>query len=251
MGLLGDIGGIVGGFLDRDNANKMAAADRDFQREVYQNQLQWKAADAKKAGLHPLAVLGTGSYSASPSSVPSSSFSESLGRLGDGIGDFFTAHMNKKQIAEEAARKKQQEDETHAAQMQVMDSQSQYYSSLAMEAARRSLSYTKPLATGREPIPGQTDARNTAISSSPNNSSFSVRPMGNNQWDINFSSDYQQEIGDELGQVVNALKSYTRSGGSWRTMLGLDSRDGTIWREPGTKRVFKYNSRTGYWNKIS
>ena len=257
MGLLGDIGGIVGGFLDRDHANKMASVDRDFQREVYQNQLQWKVADAKKAGLHPLAVLGTGSYSASPSSVPSSSsFADSFGKLGESIGDLWTAHMNKDEIAK-AVKKKQDmenrqikmEDESHAAEMQVKNSMAQYYGSMAMEAARRSLSYTRPRATGREYIPGQTNSGNTSISHTPDNPTYAVRPMGNNKWDINFSQEYQQEIGDELGQVVNALKSYRRAGGTWNIFKG--PKDGTIWKEPGTNRVFRYDKASGYWDKIS
>jgi hypothetical protein len=48
------------------SSNLAARRNAALQREFAQNSLQWKAADAKAAGLHPLAALGASGYSASP-----------------------------------------------------------------------------------------------------------------------------------------------------------------------------------------
>lgn len=153
------VGGLIGGHYDREFSRAQSAADRAFQREVYQNQIQWKAADARKAGLHPLAVIGTGSYSASPSSVPSSSsMADSLGKLGEGIGDSFTAYMNKDEIAAAAAKKSKQEDEQHDANMREAASRIYANNAQALESTRRAMSYTIPMSSGREVLPGQTDS---------------------------------------------------------------------------------------------
>lgn len=78
MGLLsglgsffGPVGTIIGGVLDssmdgnsQDYANR---ANYDAQKEFAQNGLQWKAADARAAGLHPLAALGGSGAAFSPS----------------------------------------------------------------------------------------------------------------------------------------------------------------------------------------
>lgn len=165
MGLGSAIGGIVSGALglfgsDKQNQYNMAMsqADRDFQREVYQNQLQWKAADAKKAGLHPLAALGGGAYSASPSSIPSVDLSSSLGKLGEGIGDAFTAYMTKDQVAAAAAKAEERADQQHDASMRESAARTLMYNGQALEATRRAATYNIPFNTGREIINGQTQA---------------------------------------------------------------------------------------------
>lgn len=157
--IVSGIAGLIGSHQDREFARAQSAADRAFQKEVYQNQLQWKAADAKKAGLHPLAVIGSGSYSASPSSQPSASSTASvLGKLGEGIGDAFTAYMTKDQVAEQAAKAEQRAEEQHDANMRESAARTLMYNGQALEATRRAASYTIPHVTGREIINGQTQA---------------------------------------------------------------------------------------------
>lgn len=154
-GIAGGIAGLAGSLLGQS----YASADRDWQKEVMQNQYQWKAADARKAGLHPLAVLGGGAYSASPSSVPD--FASSLGKLGEGIGDAFTAYKNREQIAAEAAWKDEQRQmlrDEHDAKMRESASKVLMQNGMALEATKRAESYSRPWATGREVIPGQVDA---------------------------------------------------------------------------------------------
>ncbi|WP_276819088.1 hypothetical protein [Mailhella massiliensis] len=159
-GVAGAIGGLAGGLLDAGFSSQASAADKAWQKEVMQNQLQWKAADARKAGLHPLAVLGGGAYSGSLSSRPTS-WADSLGKLGEGIGDAFAAYKSKEQIAKEAAwldEQRNMERAEHDARMRESASKVLMNNGLALEATRRAESYTKPWATGREVVPGQVDA---------------------------------------------------------------------------------------------
>lgn len=67
---------LLGGFLNRDaqkdaNAANAAAAERNIalQREFAQNSIQWKAADAEKAGIHPVFAMGASPTSFSPVTV--------------------------------------------------------------------------------------------------------------------------------------------------------------------------------------
>lgn len=56
--------GLLGGFLGRDSSKKQAEAQRAWEREVAQNTIQWRVADAQKAGIHPLYALGAPSIQA-------------------------------------------------------------------------------------------------------------------------------------------------------------------------------------------
>lgn len=82
------VGDIIGGIGDIIAADKAAGAQREaqesanranaaqnasnnaLQREFAQMGIQWKVADAKAAGLHPLYALGASTHSFAPSSTP-------------------------------------------------------------------------------------------------------------------------------------------------------------------------------------
>lgn len=80
----GAVGSFAGGLLDREDSNDSAQArfDRDAglsaqqrqqeyerQKEFAQMGIRWRAADASAAGLHPLAAIGGGGSSYSPTVV--------------------------------------------------------------------------------------------------------------------------------------------------------------------------------------
>lgn len=71
--MLGEIiGSVLGYRAAKKNTRSAEAANQqnaELQREFAQNAISWKAADAKRAGLHPLAALGASTVSASPSYV--------------------------------------------------------------------------------------------------------------------------------------------------------------------------------------
>lgn len=66
-----------------DKANKENAAN---QKEFAQNSVQWRVADAQKAGVSPLFALGMSPMSYSPSSVGDTSMSSALSDMGQNVG---------------------------------------------------------------------------------------------------------------------------------------------------------------------
>lgn len=60
---------LLGGILGDKSANDRADQNVELQREFAQNGIRWKVEDAKAAGLHPLAALGAGGASFTPSAV--------------------------------------------------------------------------------------------------------------------------------------------------------------------------------------
>lgn len=68
---LGPIAGIAGKVFDFFGSKRQAEKNAEMQREFAQQGIRWKVADAKAAGIHPLAALGTNTVSFSPVSVGS------------------------------------------------------------------------------------------------------------------------------------------------------------------------------------
>lgn len=72
---------LLGGFMGSKNADKQAA----LQKEFAQNQLQWKAADAEKAGISKIFAMGAPTMSYSPVSTGDYGISSAGKILGEGI----------------------------------------------------------------------------------------------------------------------------------------------------------------------
>jgi len=72
---------LLGGFL----GSSEKAKDRKLQKQFAQQGIQWKVADAKAAGLHPLAALGAQTMSYSPVSVGGSDISTGLAAAGQDV----------------------------------------------------------------------------------------------------------------------------------------------------------------------
>lgn len=64
----------VGGLMNMHNQNKLAERQENLQREFAQNSIQWRVNDAKKAGIHPVAALGSQGISYNPSYVGGDNF---------------------------------------------------------------------------------------------------------------------------------------------------------------------------------
>lgn len=115
---VGAAGSVAGGLLSgmpqgagKGFAREMWQKNYDAQREFAQNGIRWKVADAKAAGLHPLAALGTGSYfspSGSIGSVDAGGGSDAswLADVGQNIGRAIDA----KATAEERAKAEEAND---------------------------------------------------------------------------------------------------------------------------------------------
>lgn len=69
--LIGAAASLGSSFLSNKASQKNAQAQADLQRQFAQSGIQWKVADAKKAGVHPLYALGAQTHSYAPVSVGS------------------------------------------------------------------------------------------------------------------------------------------------------------------------------------
>lgn len=94
--LFGGVTRTIGSFLDRDHAesrqdeiwNRNAA----LQREFAQSGIQWKVADARKAGIHPVYALGGQTHAASPIAVGDTpGIGASMAEMGQDISRAFNA----------------------------------------------------------------------------------------------------------------------------------------------------------------
>ena len=87
--------GIAGNSLGNSAARKAAAQQAALQKEFAQNGIRWKVADAKAAGLHPLAALGAQTTSYQPVSV-GQDFS-SFGQMGQDVSRAMMATADAKE----------------------------------------------------------------------------------------------------------------------------------------------------------
>lgn len=76
------IGGIISDNAQSKNVEKQLAAQREFAQQG----VQWKVADAKKAGVHPLYALGAQTHSFAPMSIGASGLGSAVSSMGQDIG---------------------------------------------------------------------------------------------------------------------------------------------------------------------
>lgn len=67
--IVGAIGGVASSFMQNRANEKNAQRAYEQQKEFAQSGIQWKVADAEKAGIHPLYALGAQTHSFSPWNV--------------------------------------------------------------------------------------------------------------------------------------------------------------------------------------
>jgi len=68
---IGAAASLVGGFMGQKSQEKQQANNIALQKEFAQSGIQWKVADAKKAGIHPLVAMGAQTQSFSPVQIGS------------------------------------------------------------------------------------------------------------------------------------------------------------------------------------
>lgn len=113
FGLSFDPLNFVGGLLNMSNQNKLAERQENLQREFAQNSIQWRVNDAKKAGIHPVAALGSQGISYNPSYVGGDNFGGSQASISFG-GDKELDELNKRLLT---AQVRQAEAEATSAEM--------------------------------------------------------------------------------------------------------------------------------------
>lgn len=76
---------LVGGIMGQRSQEKTAEKNIQLQKDFAQQGVQWKVADAKAAGIHPLYALGANTHSFAPVSV-GDSLSPAIANAGQDIG---------------------------------------------------------------------------------------------------------------------------------------------------------------------
>lgn len=97
-GALATFGGSLGGSLLSDWSNKRASnRNADIQREFAKNGIRWRVADAKAAGINPLAALGANMNPSSPVAVGTDFGDLGLGKVGQDISRAMGSKMTKEE----------------------------------------------------------------------------------------------------------------------------------------------------------
>lgn len=83
---------LFGGIFGSNKAAEQAELNRQMQLQFAQNAIQWKVADAQKAGVHPLFALGASTSSYTPvSNNAGEILGDSIGKMGQDVGRAFAA----------------------------------------------------------------------------------------------------------------------------------------------------------------
>lgn len=123
-GAIGAAGSVVGGLLGQSASAQANEQNYQAQKEFAQNGIRWRVADAKAAGLHPLAALGAQTPSYTPSAFvgDTSWMGDAAQSLGQGIGRAAEAKMT----AKERARERAVADQSVALSMETKRLQNQF-----------------------------------------------------------------------------------------------------------------------------
>uniref|UniRef100_A0AAU8B951 DNA pilot protein n=1 Tax=Dulem virus 85 TaxID=3145796 RepID=A0AAU8B951_9VIRU len=108
-GVAGAVGSIIGGSMNNNASAAAAQQNYEAQKEFAQNGIRWKVADAKAAGLHPLAALGASSANFTPSFQAGdySYFGDAGQNLGQSLGRAIDAKASRYERAKMEAHQDQ------------------------------------------------------------------------------------------------------------------------------------------------
>lgn len=84
--ILGAASSLLGGLFGQKSQDKQMNAQIAAQKEFAQSGIQWKVADAQKAGIHPLYALGASTVPFSPIGIGGSPLAEGIQNAGQDIG---------------------------------------------------------------------------------------------------------------------------------------------------------------------
>lgn len=195
-GIAGAVGNVVGGVLGNKSDASTAQANYAAQKEFAQNGIRWKVADAKAAGIHPLAALGANNASFSPS-FTAGDYSW-LGDAGQNVG----RAIESKATRAERELGQAMQAETHAEQIRGLKLENDIRAQTLLQMKLDSLDAVKR--TGRPPaMPG---VDNTVLTGQ-GDSKYMAEPVKKYGWAIDSDgtrslvpgSDYQQLFDDKLG----------------------------------------------------
>ena len=149
-GALGAVGSVVGGIIGNSMSSSSAAQlnqqNYERQKEFAQNGIRWRVADAKAAGLHPLAALGAQGTMYTPSGAIGGTDASFIGDAASQFGQSIERAISAKQQRAERMRTQYIQDQklaldmqTSRAQTALLDAQTaQIKQDMALQLARSS-----------------------------------------------------------------------------------------------------------------
>lgn len=232
-------GNLIGGKMQNDsneeiNAHnlRLAQDQLEFQRQYAHNRLQWQVEDAKKAGLHPMVAAGLSPVSFSPVSANLTPNNyDWVGNIGQSLNYAATKGKTRNQQAQMLDLQLQGlmlDNQYKQAQIDSLKVDT-LAATIAADQAFRSPA-APDLNGGRTLVGGQGDSPVLG-------DTFAIRHIRDNDYDINFSKDYQGELGDEVGQIYNMVRKGTRE-------------NGAVWTDPKTGVAYVFNRSSGWWNRL-
>ena len=132
MGILGSaigaagsiVGGIIGNSMSSASAERLNRMNYEHQKEFAQNGIRWRVADAKAAGLHPLAALGASGSMYTPSGTIGGTDLSFIGDAASQFGQGVERAVSAKQQREERLRTQAKMDAKLALDMKASKAQS-------------------------------------------------------------------------------------------------------------------------------
>ncbi len=267
MGLLGDVagavGGIVGGIMGNNSAADTAQKNYEAQKEFAQNGIRWKVADAKAAGIHPLAALGVNNASFSPS-FTAGDYSW-LGDAGQNLG----RAIESKATRAERELGKAMQAETHAEQIRGLKLENDIRAETLLQMKENSLTALK---RNNAPVMPSLNANGTVISGQGDSAVDGPNPKfqwvrnHNGKLELYPSGDYAQlwedkPLGSDLLPILESgyeslkgkITGAPVGGMVWDSTVGdwvpVNSRSGrdTLKRTTPTKESTKRAYKHRFW----
>lgn len=178
-------GALLGGAMDRSARNKQNKRQMDFAK----NFLQYRTADAKKAGIHPMAALGA------PTVSPSVSAGDPMGNA---VADA------SKIMSKYAQRKQEREAQQEVFAQQKKESEARIRESMARSNLANAKAFQ--LTTENEPIslvPEPTNDKIEVIGMDAKGNPKVRRYMTSSGEIREFRGAKLQDLEDELGEIAN------------------------------------------------
>lgn len=230
--IVSGIASLAGGLFGKSSADKANRQNIKLQREFAQKGIQWKVADAKAAGVHPLAALGANTVSFSPSVVGDNSMGQAMSNMGQDLGRAINAGSTSRQRADHVSQQILQEQLKGL----QLDNAGKALSNAGTASQLRRSALVGP------PMPSSDGSTNTGVSGQSSNYIVGGVPVRRNP---NFVD--AQVIEDRHGDVAAAgYGLVTMPADAYATALGNKNMQ-KAWRETFTaSKPYRDKASTAY-----
>lgn len=261
--ILGAGASLIGGLFGKSSADKANEINQEnareniaFQREAANNGISWKVADAKRAGISPLAALGASTFSPSPVSVGAvadNSFGSGIAAAGQNLGRAIDSTRSSKDKVDAFTAS------TQALTLQRMGLENEILASNLRTARQAGNSPPMP-SGGRTPqlVDGQSATNTVTVSGAPVvddpikqqrdtiPATAIIRPAGIPLRTNKYTTD-AQDIEDRYGDIVEEVGGIANLGADGLyTLYQLGKKH--LWPERGDQKYRLLRDRRRDWS---